>query len=426
MKRGSISSKSVIIGIIIAAYLVIVTNFAVYFYFLNFSLSISGSASNVGNVSLFVEGGDTIPPDITLVSPSNVSYTSHRTGIDYTVSDTNLQSCWYSLNAGSTNTSVTCGSNVSSITSSEGSNTWTVYANDSSGNRNSSAVTFTVSIPVSGGTGSSGGSSGGGGGGGGGGASLPSAVKIFEVTPEELNVFLVSGKQDEKEIKVINTGSVSLTVDIEVSGINEMVSLNTNRVVLKPNEEQKVILTIKAPEYGIHAGRIIFKSGNLRRDVFVLVNVRSDEALFDVSITIPDSYKIIPPNKDLKAFISLQPVGAPKGVDVTVNYVIKDFDGNTVLTGSETFFVLDSKGFVKDFSTLELPPGDYIVGVEVIYSGGFATSSEHFSIRPRILINYWIVSAIGFAILAVIVIVYSALRLRRYKKENKYSAERKK
>lgn len=87
---------------------------------------------------------DTIAPLMSITLPQNVSYNALQMQLNYTASDTNLQACWYSLNNGQTNTSVTCGTNATSLAASQGSNTWAIYVNDSAGNKNSSAITFFI------------------------------------------------------------------------------------------------------------------------------------------------------------------------------------------------------------------------------------------------------------------------------------------
>lgn len=87
---------------------------------------------------------DTTRPQINTTLPLNTSYNSIQTRLNYTVFDLDLQACWYTTNSGLSNTTVTCGTNVTSLSSNQGSNTWTVYSNDTSGNTNSSSVTFFV------------------------------------------------------------------------------------------------------------------------------------------------------------------------------------------------------------------------------------------------------------------------------------------
>ncbi|MEK6888458.1 MAG: S8 family serine peptidase [Candidatus Aenigmatarchaeota archaeon] len=110
-------------------------------------LSFSGAA--VGN--------DTQAPTLSISSPSG-SYTTSSVSLGYSVSDNvGLDRCWYKLNSGP-NVSLTNCANTT-ITAAEGSNTIILYTNDTTGNINSSSVSFTYSAPVVS-------SSGGGGGGG--------------------------------------------------------------------------------------------------------------------------------------------------------------------------------------------------------------------------------------------------------------------
>jgi len=86
---------------------------------------------------------DAIFPLINTVYPQNINYTTIITSMNYTVSDTNLQACWY-FN-GTANNTIACGTNITTnLRSNEGSNTWIVYANDTLGNLNSSSVNFFV------------------------------------------------------------------------------------------------------------------------------------------------------------------------------------------------------------------------------------------------------------------------------------------
>lgn len=88
---------------------------------------------------------DTTPPVINIISPTNgTTYTSQITSINFTATDTNLASCWYTLDNGLTNFGIPCNTLITGITSVNGINTWTIYANDFSGNIASQTVTFTV------------------------------------------------------------------------------------------------------------------------------------------------------------------------------------------------------------------------------------------------------------------------------------------
>jgi len=84
-------------------------------------------------------------PNILIVYPQNNSnHTSPNVNINYTVSDLDLQACWYSNDTMTLNTTITCGENITSITWSEGWHNVTIWANDTDNNQNSSSVTFFV------------------------------------------------------------------------------------------------------------------------------------------------------------------------------------------------------------------------------------------------------------------------------------------
>jgi len=85
---------------------------------------------------------DTTPPTINITYPLNISYSINISTINYTISETTGK-CWYSNDSGVNNYSVVnAGVNWTGVISKEGSNNWTVYCNDSSGNENSSSVSF--------------------------------------------------------------------------------------------------------------------------------------------------------------------------------------------------------------------------------------------------------------------------------------------
>lgn len=257
-----------------------------------------------------------------------------------------------------------------------------------------------------------GGSSGGGGGGSSGG--VASSSVSFVVDPEELNLFIVAGGSEEHSVVVANTGRSTLVLNVSVSGIGSFVTLDRSTITLAPGESQELMFTIKAPDSGIYGGRISFSVGDERKDLILLLNVRSANALFDVSLTIPESLKVLRIGRVLKTFISLLQVGPAEDTDVTVTYLIKDFDGNTLLTETETFRVFRAKSYVKDFNTQGLAEGDYLVGVEVVYPQGFATSSAYFSVASHVF-DYSLLALIVLLIISLLVLFYSFRTYRRAK-----------
>jgi hypothetical protein len=99
---------------------------------------------SVGNIfTTFTNLLNILPeyPIINITYPENISYIYPITSIGYTIG-IDSQSCWYNLN--NTNVSFTCGSAITGIQSTQGSNTWRIYSNNSVGNETSDDVTFSV------------------------------------------------------------------------------------------------------------------------------------------------------------------------------------------------------------------------------------------------------------------------------------------
>lgn len=129
--------------------------------------SIGNSAIN-GNQTFYI---DTINPEISVSQPIGAK-TSRTVSAVWSVSDNNLNSCWYNVYQGASleivNSSVTCSDNSTSFdVSSDADFVFNFYVNDSAGNQNSTNSSFSVdtSSSTTPSTPSSGGSSGGGGGG---------------------------------------------------------------------------------------------------------------------------------------------------------------------------------------------------------------------------------------------------------------------
>lgn len=86
-------------------------------------------------------------PTVTINYPTAIIYNASVTQLNYTVDA--AEYCWYSLDNATTNSSrVTAGTNWSSLSSSAGYNTWTVYCNNTDDNIGFDNVTFYLNSTV--------------------------------------------------------------------------------------------------------------------------------------------------------------------------------------------------------------------------------------------------------------------------------------
>jgi len=96
------------------------------------------SLGNIGSSSVSFSV-DSVPPTVTVYSPQNITYLTADVPLSVSADEV-IDTWWYSLNAGGNTTF----SPNTTITALEGSNSLTVYANDSLGNIGSSSVSFSV------------------------------------------------------------------------------------------------------------------------------------------------------------------------------------------------------------------------------------------------------------------------------------------
>ncbi len=99
---------------------------------------------NTTNVTFII---DTIPPTISIAIPSNYTNTSNTNqDINYSVSNPGRHSCWYSNDTMGVNTTLATCANITTITWAEGEHNVTVWVNDTTGNKNSSTIRFTIDL----------------------------------------------------------------------------------------------------------------------------------------------------------------------------------------------------------------------------------------------------------------------------------------
>lgn len=388
----------------------------------------SGNASSTNYntcLGFFCSPVDQSAPNVTLTSPDDgASYTSNSESITfrYNVTETNkVNNC--SLIIGSavntTNSSVNK-SEISQFTVTFGpaSYTWNVNCTDNSNNiGNSSKRSFTVTAPSEasgGGISESGGPtpakpSGGGGGGG--------VVSNLIIDKKNLDITSVINSVKTRKIGLYNNGRTNLDINIVIKGLEEIVIIKENEFILGPKEKKDIEIKIITPEKaGVYTGKIIVNG----QEVLVKVDTSTKELLFDVNVVIPSEFKVLDIGETLKTQIILTPMGEARRLDVTLNYFIKDFDGNTFLSESETLLVETKKTLKKEFSTISLNPGNYVLALELIYPNGVAVSSSHFEVKeklgPRIIL---VILGIGTFILILIIIIvlssFKKIKIKRYK-----------
>ncbi len=237
------------------------------------------------------------------------------------------------------------------------------------------------------------------------------------VEPTEINLDMAINTAIDKVIKVTNLGTSQVTVSISQTGLTNMVILGNTSLILAGGETKDLSVRFVAPDTADnYVGKIII--GN--KQVSVALNVKTKLLLFDSNIVVLNRDYKVAQESDLMTRVTLVPMGDPDRLDVTLNYVIKDYGGEIFLTKSETVLVEKTINFRRNFGTGNLPLGKYIVGLELIYPGGVAPSSAHFEIVQKSATDF-LGSLIFFLIVAILIlaifIIFLIIRRQRKKEQ---------
>lgn len=250
-------------------------------------------------------------------------------------------------------------------------------------------------------------------------AGIPTKTEITRdlvVVPKEFSISVISGEVETESFVVFNNRESLVRLTIESEGLDDgVLTFARNSVTLSPGQEEQIDFDVFVEAGGFHVGSIVlYDSSAVLKRIPVIINVRSENFLFDAKVTVPDGSKRIKIGEKVVVDINLLQVGPELKVDVVANYIVKDFSGNILLEESETFFVLGSKTLSKELNTAGFPPGKYVVGLEIVYPGAFAVSSAQFEVLESGAFSFdtntIIIIVVAIAIIIALIIVIWAVK----------------
>jgi hypothetical protein len=239
-------------------------------------------------------------------------------------------------------------------------------------------------------------------------------VANIALNPTEFNIYMEINTNVERVIKVTNLGTSSITVSVTQQNLDNKVILGNTSLTISAGQTVELDVIFVAPgEPGIYTGKIIIGG----KVVLVTLNVKTRLLLFDSNIVVLNEDYKVRQGEQLKTLVTLIPMGDPTRLDVTLDFVIKDYANRVYLTRSETLLVEEQVQLRRNFDTGALPIGDYVVGLELVYPGGVAPSSAHFMVveRPISTILGRIILFLIILILIIIIIIIIVLIIRKIK-----------
>jgi hypothetical protein len=256
-------------------------------------------------------------------------------------------------------------------------------------------------------------------GGGGGGEFIPGTnILVIPSWNASEPLRLSVGTTRNETITVKNNGETSATVILTHTFGDYLQILGGNDTLIIPAGQSRIfnIRFIAGSQKASIEGKITIKDKTILTQLDISISL----LLFDSNIVVLNKDYLVEQGDKLKTQVTLIPMGDPTRLDVTLNYVIKDYKNKIYLTKSETLLVEKQMNFKRDFDTGILPIGKYIVGLELVYPGGIAPSSAHFEVIEKVPLSFLgkIIYFLIIMILLVLIIIV-ALLIRRFAKQRK-------
>lgn len=195
---------------------------------------------------------------------------------------------------------------------------------------------------------------------------------------------------------------------INVMGLEDFMSIDSNEMSLSPEERKDINLVFsnsKKMPSGIYLGKIQISDSYTKKEIPVILEIESDEVLFDSSLNLYPSDKKYPGDK-LTAEVKISDLNRIGKSSVKVSYFIKDFDSNVIYSDTENL-VVNNQVLVTKSITLpaDIPKEDYVLGVVLEYKDSTGTSSAFFKIEGREINIISVLLIIAAAVLFVLLIV---------------------
>lgn len=263
---------------------------------------------------------------------------------------------------------------------------------------------------------------GGGGGGGGvvGGGGDISDSEYFTVDKELIKTVMRVGDVLKVSLRINSEYGSSLDFGLETD-MGKYLSISDQNFTLGPNKQKEVFLifyTSSKTEPGVYVGKLKVVTNKKTVEIPIILEIETREVIFDVSLNIPIAYKIVYPGDIVVLQFTIFNLGKVGKVDVNIDYFIKDFEGNTLVSSQDIMSVEDKTSFSRTIRLpYELDPKSYVAIAQVRYDAFVGTSSDTFEVeRRKGFIPYYIL--LSLLIFLLVLLIRKLIQLaKKYKTE---------
>jgi hypothetical protein len=254
----------------------------------------------------------------------------------------------------------------------------------------------------------------------------------FIVDPESgFIIELIKGEDKTISFKVINTGNVEDTFNIDIFGLDGFDKLiNKNNFTLPSGSTIVITVNFAAKNNllpDIYIGSIRVKTPHATKTLPVIIELNELHILLALNLTIINNTEFLP-TQNVSANIEIINMKDVQPREVYLYYAIADFNGNIINSASDQFvFDARSATIQKQLQLpLDIKVGPYIFFARIITNSSIAVSSDSFIVGEKrnlagfILGNIWILLLIAAILIALLILATEHRNRKRLNLLNLY------
>ena len=237
--------------------------------------------------------------------------------------------------------------------------------------------------------------------------------KGIKVDVLSLKSSITLGEEYSNYIKIKNKGYETRDVSFELVGNIKNLAKYEKKIELKPKEEKNFKITFNSNDAGVFIGKLLISYDKESEEVIsipIILEIQSKSVWFDSNINLfPFGGNYLPGEK-ITSEVKIFDLADINVDDVQVNYYIKDFEGNTLVSDKENIVIDDKFEYSK---TLNLPGsikvGSYVLINIVDYKVSVGTSSVIFNVvshKKKTLDDFLIWAFLFFGFLIVLSLLF--------------------
>ncbi len=211
----------------------------------------------------------------------------------------------------------------------------------------------------------------------------------FDVDQILLKVLVKSSESLEKQVRVMAIGNEQAGLSLDIYGLKDLVKVSENSFTINPGQTKIINLDFYSvinergieQQPGIYVGKLVLKSKNAAKEIPIVMEIESKNVLFDMNLNPIALERKILQGSDTTLEVRLYNLQGIESANVDVDYFVKDMDGNTILTESETVVVKTQASFYKTISIPKrLKPGPYVFAAQSKFGNSIGTASYMFEV----------------------------------------------